>query len=448
MANFNDPDAVQDEIERWLKQVERLISGHHGDQLTAWTSNQQRSIEQTADADAFAFAQQEASSMECIQNILGDVEEQRIERNRARAVTAEFRAERDHEFAEELRSVGEVHSQQASELVRTYTSKVRAIGEAWDANAWDRLDRALGTITWQQARQVHATNPTAGVADVYMRGELDEYLVSERDGWNRSQKNDLERLQQEIQQESENVFKNLQSKLKRMAPEALLVKPWANQLTEMAKTESERLNALEQEVVGAYESEIDAAMWQCEEDYRGYDAELQRILFRSLDERVQSAAQMREMKLALCRWRLDYQRHYQFNLMTLGRDLGDRRSTNTMMTTVRQTGARRFLMVRKLLRRLWMSGRLPSKEIHSFLSKVSDHVAKNDKEATDSMRALYESEIRKYGATALIEHASNKKTLDIFMAATKPLPPKGKSEEEQQQDQQPVSMQIGGGNRS
>mmetsp|Transcript_24758 Transcript_24758/g.43326 ORF Transcript_24758/g.43326 Transcript_24758/m.43326 type:complete len:442 (-) Transcript_24758:120-1445(-) len=439
MEDAVDADWVQQDIERWLKEVEGLIVEHHAEQLGHWTKMQKIELDCAAESDSIVFAQQEAASLDCIQSILGDVEGQRDERNEYREAASEFREENDQEFEQELLAAGSAHAERTSEMVQFYSAKMRAIGEAWDANAWDRLDRALDNISWQKARQVHAANPTAGIADVYLRGELQDYLVAEREGWARSQKNDLERLQQEITQESDHIFKSLQAKLQKMAPEAVLVKPWANQLTQMASNESQRLIALEQEVCGAYESEIDAAMWQCEEDYRGYEAELQRILYRTVEERFRSAQQMRDMKLALCRWRLEFQKTYQFNVMTIGREESTRRSTNTMYDTVRETGPRRFLMVRKLLRRLWHGGRVPSKEMHSFLARICDFTARNDKEVGDHMTTLYENEIRKYGGMALIDHARNKQQLNLFMKATIPL--KHKKEEAQKEQETDSSQQ-------
>jgi len=301
--------------------------------------------------------------------------------------------------------------------VREYTSKVRAIGEAWDANAWDKLDRQLGAVSWQQARMVHASNPTAGVADVYTSGALTEYLQSEKEGWARSQQNDLDRLTVDIQSEADQIFQNLQYRLRKMAPEAILVKPWIEKLSDLVAVEKERLKVIEQEATSAYESEIDAATWQCSEDYHGYDSELQRILVRCLDERCLSLTEGRNLKLALCRWRLDYQKMYHKELLGIssGKESNSRKSTNNLYMEAKETAPRRFMMVRRLMRRMWQQGKVPQKEMHSFLTKVCNSACRHG--VGQNFAPLYKAEIEKWGATPLIAHCRKPEALDLWMQA-------------------------------
>lgn len=284
---------------------------------------------------------------------------------------------------------------------------------------------------------VHAANPTAGVADVYTCGALNEYLQAEKEGWARSQQNDLDRLTADIQSEADSIFTNLQSRLKRMAPETILVKPWIERLTEMVSAEKDRLKVLEQEATNAYESEIDAATWQCSEDYHGYDSELQRILVRCLDERCRSLTQARELKLALCRWRLDYQKLYTKDLHQIKHEYTQRRSTNTIFTTAKETAPRRFMMVRRLMRRLWTHGKVPYTEIHSFLTRVCDCACRHG--VGQEFVPLYKKEIEKYGALPLIAQARNPDKLDLWMQALhlhkKPQKEKPEGEESKDPDQ-------------
>jgi len=345
-----------------VRGIENLLVEHNGTQLAKWCREQRRDVLRSGEVDSQALGLQEATTESSISEIKDEVEKQVLERSKASAKANRFRGNIERDFAEELRVVGGSHADAAAEVVREYTAKVRAIGEKWDAHAWDRLDRQLGAVSWQQARMVHASNPTAGVADVYTTGALNEYLQSEKEGWARSQQNDLDRLTDDIQSEGEDAFKSLQQRLKRMAPEAILVKPWIEKLSDMVAQEKDRLKVLEQEASSAYESEIDAATWQCSEDYHGYDSELQRILVRCLDHRCKSLTQSRELKLALCRWRLDYQMLYNKALHQVKHEYSQRRSTNTIFQSAKETAPRRFMMVRRLMRRLWAHNKVPYTE--------------------------------------------------------------------------------------
>merc|ERR1740123_2832562 len=267
-------------------------------------------------------------------------------------------------------------------------------------------------IAWQHIRMAHATNPSTGIADVLLRGELLPHLEREREGWARSQRSDIERLQAEIQDECGSIFAALEARLKDMAPEALFVKPWVSQLTEMVEAEKVRLKVLEAEVIKAYESEIDAAMWQCEEDYRGYDGELQRVLFRSFEARFQRAREMRELKLALCRWRLDYQAALHQHSERLSKDV-DRRHSNHSLLQAREAGPARFAMMRRLVRRLWQHSKVPVPEIHEFLGRVTDLLSKRKEDAeVAKIRSFYREELKKHGAVPLLQHAQRPELLE------------------------------------
>jgi len=414
-----DDDTAQDEanveVNQAVKGIEETITRHHGKELERWTSQQADGLAVSSRVDSLVLELQQKSSEKCLNEVATEIERLTRERRKASSEMAKYRGDREKDFHKGLRQLGEMHAVESASVVRGFTGKLRAIGEAWDASAWDRLERQLGAVSWQQARMVHATNPTAGVADVYTRGALEDYLASEKEGWARSQQNDLDRLQSDIQGEAEQVLKNLQNKLKKMAPEAILVQPWIERLNDMVSAEKDRLKVLEQEATNAYESEIEAAMWQSSEDYHGYDSELQRILVRCLDERTESLTKMRELKMALCRWRLHYQRTYDTNLNSMRTEYSQRRSTNTILQSAKTTAPRRFHMVRRLMRRLWSHGKVPHGEIHAFLIRVTEVVIR--KGAGQKLLELYEKEIAGFGATPLISQADDPDKLDTWMDA-------------------------------
>lgn len=407
---------VKDRVEDYILGIEKVITQHNGEQLAQWCREQHRDILRSAKIDTKTLGLQEDEVARVAAETRDVVAEQRTERNEASAAAARDRTERDRDFTDELRAVGEVHAEATSRMIREYTAKVRQQGAKWDEKAWLILDKKLGDVTFETAQMVHKENPTAGVADVYASGALHEYLAAEKEGWSRSQKNDLDTLTADIQNEADVIFQNLQVKLRRMAPEDILVKPWVERLKEMVAAEKDRLKALEQEATRTYEAEIDVATWQCSEDYHGYDSELQRILVRCLDERCRSLTQARELKLALCRWRLDYQKMFTRDVSTTKRDYVHRRSSNTWMNEAKETGPRRFMMVRRLLRRLWTHGKVPYSEMHDFLRRVTDCACKHGC-GKDVFLPLYRKEIEKYGALPLVAQARNPEVLDLWMQA-------------------------------
>lgn len=404
-------------VEGNFLKIENMITEHHGTALYKWCSEQNNHFNQAADLDHDALEIQRQTTKDMLTEIRLEADRQNKERLSAKRLGDQVRLEREREFTDDLESIAEKYAEANAEVVRECTSKVRAIGEAWDANAWDKMDRQLGAVAWQQARMVHAANPTAGVADVYTCGALNPYLDSEKEGWSRSQQNDLDRLISDVANEGDAIFLNLQRKLKSMAPEAILVKPWIEKLEAMVNIERDRLKALEREALSTYDSEVEAATWQCSEDYHGYDSELQKILVRCLEERCESLSQGRQLKLALCNWRLDYQTIYIRDLHLIRTESGRRSSNANLMGIAKETGPRRFTMVRRLLRRLWEHGDVPYWEIHRFLKVVSGEICRCQHVAAWNFAPLYRQAIEQYGAGVLIDKAKSEKVLDLWMQA-------------------------------
>merc|ERR550525_597084 len=99
---------------------------------------------------------------------------------------------------------------------------------------------------------------------------------------------------------------------------------------------------------------------------------------------------MRRYRLALCRWRLDYQQA----LHQLRDDAGAVRG---------RCGRRRLEGPRRLLRGLW-SRQPPVAEVSRFLGAAALAAARAGL-AAPLLRA-YEEELRRHGALPLLEHAA------------------------------------------
>merc|ERR1711920_1090160 len=178
------------------------------------------------------------------------------------------------------------------------------------------------------------------------------------------------------------------------------------QLDDMAASEKNRLSALEHEVLSKYASEIDAALQQTKQDYHGYENELQEVIFRSLDQRYRNAGIMRQLKLALCRWRLDYQRVYHDQYARMAAQAENEQRPSVMSdkyaqerNKARETQSKRVLeKLRRAVLNSWSQGRVPPTEMHKFLGRVIDTVAKEPKEPghpnlADPILQVYQEEL-------------------------------------------------------
>lgn len=406
-----------DQMDEHLAQAEKKILAHHSVQLTKWTREQQLALQRAAELDAGAIQARSSASDACVVAIRADVEAHAEQRDEAQTMAAESRGVREDQFHAELRELGDERATEAAECVRRCSENLRNRGEEFEGSAWEKMDSDLSAIAWREARAVHALNLPNGVAEVYNRGELQPYLDAERDGWARSQKADLERLRSEIDAECQQVFKNLEKKLKSVAPSGMLFAPALEKLQEMAAGEKRRLEELEQEVCSQYASEIDAALHRCEEDYRGYDCELQEVIFRTLDQRFKNACAMRQLKLALCRWRLDYQRAYHDQCARLASqpepaDSKDKFDNDKQQ--VRNAAGRRQLdKLRRAVLKIWAQGKVPVSEIHKFLGRVTESVARDG--MAEPILNLYQEELKQYGALPLLEHASSPEVLSCWL---------------------------------
>eukprot|EP00929_Paragymnodinium_shiwhaense_P089437 TRINITY_DN49582_c0_g1_i1.p1 TRINITY_DN49582_c0_g1~~TRINITY_DN49582_c0_g1_i1.p1 ORF type:complete len:432 (+),score=113.21 TRINITY_DN49582_c0_g1_i1:85-1380(+) len=415
-SEANEGQHALEQMDEHLAEAERKILAHHNVQLTRWTREQQLALQRAAQLDDGAIQARAAASQACITAIKHDIELNNEQRHEACDMADRSYAEREIEFKSELCDLGRQRTEEAKQVVRRCAEQLRSRSEEWEENAWAQMEQSLSAIAWRQARAIHHLNLTNGVAEAYNCGELQPYLDIEREGWARSQQTDMERLKSEIDAEVDEVFKNLESKLHSVAPNSLLSSPALRQLSDMAQTEKQKLAQLEKEVCESYAAEIDAALHRVEEDYRGYDCELQEVIFRTLDQRYKNAATMRQLKLALCRWRLDYQRVFHDQCarlastpeMELQKDVGkEKLQAQNLM------GRRQLEQMRKAVQRIWTQGRVPIPEIHKFVARVTESCARDG--LGEPLLQLYMDELKQYGALPLLEHAGKPEILNVWL---------------------------------
>mmetsp|Transcript_55226 Transcript_55226/g.125033 ORF Transcript_55226/g.125033 Transcript_55226/m.125033 type:complete len:439 (-) Transcript_55226:2-1318(-) len=403
--------AVLDAMEEPLLEVEQLVLSCHKGLLARWSDERRLALRSAAELDDASLLAQAAASEACISAVEADIEGQRAERREARIAASEFREECEDRFYEEVGALGDAHAAEAAEIVAKATSKVRAGGQAWEDREWEEFDRALRTILWHHAKKLRGASMAEGVAEVYESGELQHHLAAEKDGWSQSQTSDANFLRAEIDAEFMQVFDSLDARLKELAPENILAQPsWPAQLSDMAAAERKRLVAVETELLDTYEPDISTAMRQLEKDYRSFDAELQSVLARILEERIRNAASMRRLKLALCHWRLDYQKTYHDQCSSRAAA-----SSPTSWSAEAEPAQREMDTARRLVLDLWSRSRTPVAEIHRFLGRVAEASAKAG--AAEKLLQVYEEELQKYGALPLLEHADRPELLECWLQA-------------------------------
>merc|ERR1712151_1200444 len=142
-----------------------------------------------------------------------------------------------------------------------------------------------------------------------------------------------------------------------------------------------------------------------------------------LAQRHKNAGIMRQLKLALCRWRLDYQKAYHDQSQRLAaqsENSGDRRQSIASAkinekfaeerAQVRNAQTKTALQkLRRAVLQSWSGGNVPVTEIHRFVGRVVDTVAQEstDGKSAEPLLKIYTDELGHYGALPLLDHTGS-----------------------------------------
>lgn len=399
-----------EQVDEAFTNMERLIIADHTLRLQGWTSRRCAALERAGHMDSSILEAQIRECEACAADVEADAEALERARYLESEAVAGARERACAEFRSEMQELGDTHAMASTEFVAKTTSSMRARCEYMEAREWRRLDELTSAISWEQARR-HTSARNASLQQLFDSGALQPLLEAEREGWSRSQHTDFERLQSDIDAECREVFRGLRQRLEESHCMKQLVGDDSHLMEELEERERARFAALQAEVAYPYESEAQAALEQCEEDYRVMDSELQEVLYRTSQHRQQSMAAMRQLKLALCGWRLDYQREYHEQLAALAR-----KPPEEMLRTKRPAAdpaeVSKLETLRRSAKRLWNSG-LSSIDIHGFLARTADLSARHG--CADSIVRLYEEELRRLNALPLLEHARQPELLDCWL---------------------------------
>lgn len=277
------------------------------------------------------------------------------------------------------------------------------------------------------------------LAQVLETGELQEQLEIETDGWSRSQSTDLERLRKEAEAAIEEQLRHFETRALAQGRTSITAsgeKAARAQLVTLAQTARSELDVRAAEISERYSTQIKAAIRQAQEEYNAYDCEMNQIQVRRQEEQAKTAAMMRSLKLALCRWRLDYQRVYhqmssaqaplsprsaldpsEISRGPPSTSFGDALDEKPTPAQIHVNLRQRFEVARRLVKSLWSKGQVPPKQMNDFLRRVAEAAARDGQ--AGPLLKVYHEQLKKYGAMPLLEHAHRPELLDCWLRELK-----------------------------
>ena len=233
---------------------------------------------------------------------------------------------------------------------------------------------------WEYYTEAHrrgygrsAASTPEDLREVWQNGELKSLLAVEKQGWGRSQRADLQHVENELDGSLGKSIEALEAKLTTVAdlePECL------QQIRSMAEDAKKELEKITAEIGGSL-PELEAAWKACETDYE-QESELQQLQAAVARKRFEDMETFRLLKLQLCQWKLSYQSAFH-----------DTDEPSTSSLDPKQV-EQRFANARRLAQKLW--AQMPVNEAHRFLAQVAQMLAKSEPSAATTLMKVYEKE--------------------------------------------------------
>jgi len=254
-------------------------------------------------------------------------------------------------------------------------------------------------MLWRQSRVCRGPSLSRTVAELHGQQKLVPHLNAERSAWAMSQHADLEGMEQEVDLECRSILRDLEDSLSSMSPDVMLSHPHAS---ESSAWRRDPVVAVAGNLDVSHGPEIDAVLCQSERQYHQYDEDLQKLLLKTLRDRFDNAACMRQLKLSLCKWRLDYQQAYHENRAQLAHTiLAAMHTINSVKSWEDSSGCHLFDAVRHLILRVWDTFPVPLEEVQCFQRQICQVLANGNHGS--SMLRLFEDELKRHGALQLVD---------------------------------------------
>eukprot|EP00930_Biecheleria_cincta_P030228 TRINITY_DN20943_c0_g1_i1.p1 TRINITY_DN20943_c0_g1~~TRINITY_DN20943_c0_g1_i1.p1 ORF type:complete len:479 (-),score=76.51 TRINITY_DN20943_c0_g1_i1:302-1738(-) len=443
--------SASEQVSRLLVQVEEAVVDRHVGRLIKWSDDQRVLLRKAWKLEDTAIDAQARVFQNLVDGVQNGLRDKNMERTNAKVSAATGREDCIKGVYDEFRKIGKSWDAIARAGLHKQKQRLQATGETEIGHKWKSLEQALQKVLWQRHTTMHRSGlsnerePQGGavsaddIREVWTSGELSSHLVTESDGWGRSQRTDLAHLLADVNAEFESKFQDLEDGLRTSTLSHWLAGNQGvagnsepdpiQQLRAFAENTRARLSSVSEELLARYSTDISGSLHCCEEDYRKYDCELHSIQVKAAQRRFQDAAAMRRLKLALCHWRLDYQQAFhESRLQATGQAPSSPTSSPSRLSMPSQDASQvmsssvqppqpnilqqRFDTARHLVRGLWSKHAVPPSEVHAFLSKVAQAAARDGNAAP--LLKLYRQELKRYGALALVEHAQKPELLQCW----------------------------------
>lgn len=404
---------LAEKVDCLLVNVEEAVLEHQAARLRRWSESQRSVLERALQVEQAGATKSESLASRVIDHLHTQVSDQEEERRSSTTAARKAKEDCDEAFCRELRSFAAGREKLGQRLARQQLARLGAAFDQAMASKWQHLEELLQRNLWRHHVEAHRSSGRVGGArvedlqQIWETGELEGNLSMEKQGWMRSQRADLDHLQVEADTELKEALKDLEQAIQASAPSRLLGAPGGEdpeplqQLRSVAEAARQKLEGLAGELRSRYMPKLEEAWKACEADYGRLDREVRDFHLESLQRRFEDMETLRELKLQLCRWRLEYQDAYHKGCDDDGgvADADARRLQQ------------RFDVARRLVRQLWRMSELPASEAHHLLRQT----VKASPAALSSALKVYHAELRRLGALPLVPHARSPELLDCWL---------------------------------
>eukprot|EP00439_Symbiodinium_sp_Y106_P015503 s6045_g2.t1 len=345
---------LAEKVDFLLVNVEVAVLEHQAARLRRWSESQRSVLERALQVEQAAATKTESLASTVMDHLHTQVSDQQEERRCSTTAAKKAKEDCDEAFCRELRSFAAGREKLGQRLARQQLARLGAAFDQAMASKWQHLEELLQRNLWRHHVEAHRRSGRVAGArvedlqQIWETGELEGHLSTEKQGWMRSQRADLDHLQVEADTELNEALKDLEQAIQASAPSRLLGAPGGEdpeplqQLRSVAEAARQKLEGLAGELRSRYMPKLEEAWKACEADYSRLDREVRDFHLESLQRRFKDMESLRDLKLQLCRWRLEYQDAYHRGCADDGGVAADARQLQ-----------QRFDVARRLVRQLW-----------------------------------------------------------------------------------------------
>ncbi|CAJ1445581.1 unnamed protein product [Effrenium voratum] len=394
------PSRVLEKIDLGLGKVEEAVIQHQASRLQRWADSQRAVLERALQVEQAIMAKNASITSDVMKGVSEDIGGRKKEHATSEDVAMQAKEDCDRLFRQELRQLSQSRRSWAQKVIDAQAARLSEAFEETMAGKWNSLEDSFQRSLWEHhtaahraglGRQVGAGTPAEDLREVWQSGELKAQLANEKKGWGRSQRADLEHLQQDVDAEMQPVLDKLEKAIRSSLPKNSEGEPdYLRHIRSVAEEAKQQLEDISAEEARRTEDSLESA-WRFEDQQRQlFETQLQ-----ARRKRFEDMQTLRQLKLQLLRWRLDYQRTYH----------------EAQEPAEAPQLEQRFALCRRLVKKLWAE--VPRQEVHRFLQQVAQALSKSGKSA--AMLKVYHKELKRLGALPMVPHARSPELLQVWL---------------------------------